>query len=1162
RVGPSGRPLLTAASFAMDVELAPLLQGDVVIVDMRLEAPKVEARIDTNGTLFWPDFTAPGGDGAAIAVEALAVSDGIIRLRDDRFDREFILRDIDAKATAGSIIGPWRGDATLRWRDERVRLDFSTGRYRADDQAVSLRTRIEPQGLPYDFSFEGPVAFTGASPSATGLLRVSRASAADGEDRIAFPREVPEDTLPLLMEADVEIGPALLRLPAYELRVGDGDDPYTITGAGRVEIGDAPSFRLTAEGQQVNAERLQQAVGAPSGADLPSRLALLERLLQRLPTPPGEGQIDIVLPAFVAGDTVIRDIEATVEGDASPRAWRVKALSAQLPGRTELRADGLLSAATGLRYEGDLTLASRQPTGFATWLGESDPASLDGIANAGFTANATLAPGEITLDELEVVVNGDSLEGRLQQRDGRLSVALEGPRAHLDHLRALAGLLGTSSAIDSITDVEIDTDSAVFDGIEVNGLDLSAARSEDDVVIERLSIADVRGVTVDATGRVLADAPFENGLLDVSLRGPDLSGLLELAGQRVGPMGVPERYVSQPRLTSNADLQLLAQAEDGARVLSVEGTLGGNELDLTAELSADAALNARLVARADDGATLLPWLGVDALSLDGLGRGALRLTTEGPLEGEQSVFGSLTLRDGFASGAGTLTPALRDGEILVTGRIVGEVEASNMDPFIALSGRDVPGFGLGNTLRLSGELLLSDDEVAVEDLSGRVAGSSVAGRLTWLADEKRVVGGITLDRASADVAAALAYSPQSPLNGLEGAVELDIATVDMPAGLPPVENFVGQAIIGAADGDMALRDARGTWLDGSASGNVVLTRGGDGNIASIQGSLSGAQIEAVSDALEVPSMGAGRIDIDGTFEAFGETGADMVAGVTGTGSASVSQGRLKGVSDEAFSTILKAADATEDADLPSAGDAMVRAQIGNGELAFGETAFAFTVNDGNVRLDNVPLETEAIRGRARGRLDLASSSYEAGLDLTFDAGLEAVEGTTPSVAIDVMGQGEAQTVGVGTTGFTTYLNTRLAEKRERQFLLRRAAILERQRLRRAARYYDLKQQARRLAREEQERIERVRREEAEARRQEAERRRREAAEQARLEQALREREQEAAREAAAEAGRRARRQEELEDLSRQRERAREALQRLEQERDRQLNFDGLVSPEG
>ena len=45
RVGAAGAPLVTAGTFAMDVELAPLLKGDVVVADMRLKEPVLDVQI-------------------------------------------------------------------------------------------------------------------------------------------------------------------------------------------------------------------------------------------------------------------------------------------------------------------------------------------------------------------------------------------------------------------------------------------------------------------------------------------------------------------------------------------------------------------------------------------------------------------------------------------------------------------------------------------------------------------------------------------------------------------------------------------------------------------------------------------------------------------------------------------------------------------------------------------------------------------------------------------------------------------------------------------------------------------------------------------------------------------------------------------------------------
>ncbi|MGO7501163.1 hypothetical protein ACC681_38205, partial [Rhizobium ruizarguesonis] len=47
-----------------------------------------------------------------------------------------------------------------------------------------------------------------------------------------------------------------IRIPAYLLEIGPTDDPSVITGAATLDTGNAPEFLLTADGQQIDVNRI------------------------------------------------------------------------------------------------------------------------------------------------------------------------------------------------------------------------------------------------------------------------------------------------------------------------------------------------------------------------------------------------------------------------------------------------------------------------------------------------------------------------------------------------------------------------------------------------------------------------------------------------------------------------------------------------------------------------------------------------------------------------------------------------------------------------------------------------------------------------------------------------------------------------------------------
>ncbi len=1165
RVGPADAPHLLAASFGMDLDPAPLLKGDVVIRDMRLDAPRINLRIDENGRL-----AGNAGDGVVVggtvAVENITITDGVIRFVDARIEREVILRDIDATASADALNGPWRGDGFVTWQGERVRLGLSTGQWR-EAGGITLKASVEPQSRPFDLIFDGPLDLSDGLPHLTGLLRINRAPEQTAQDRIDFPRDSAGIGLPVRVEADLDVTPDLLLVPAYEMEIGAAEDPYTITGSGQATLDEVPSFVLRAQGQQVDVARLEATLGvaqdSAQGQTVEQRLEALAEALRDIPRFAAKGVVEVELPAIVAGDTIVRDVKVQIRPVAGQQSWQVSGLEAQLPGRTELRADGVLSLDPSLGFSGDLALASSQPSGFSKWLGAGDDVVISAMRNAGFEAKAEIGNGAFRLDDLEIILDGSRLQGALVREAGQaerdlIDLTLRGKQADFDQLAAWAALFaGTDSgAVTAGHDLRVDLDvaRALYDGLSADKVVARVGLLEDVLDIELLEIGDLAGVAVSANGRLVGfdgAALPKSGTMTVALSANEIGDALALLDQRLPDTISLDAPISNAALYGQTDLVFDVKADGGSVEIDGAGEISGTEVDLSVKVSPLSRLDARLVLQADNASAMLAQVGVPVIAGVESGRGALRLALNGPLDGPFRSDATLTMRTGYATAAGDLTFALRHGALRPSGQLAVTADATDLDPFVAISGLPLPGFGEGHGLKSSMQLALAENGFAADAISGTVAGSNVTGRIAVESglDGKSVLSGsLTVDALSAAIVADSVLSDQQLFDGLSGMVDLSVAELSLPQeGAPPVRDARGQVIL--EDGDLAIRDASGRWLDGVVEGDISLARSGASNLVSGTVSVSGANIADIEAAFDLPDFATGRLDGSGSFEASAGEGESLLSTLTGSGSARLTSGVLQGVSTKTLQIALQAADATADADLPAQAGAIVRSALAGG-LDFGETQVAVAVAGGAARVDNVPLLSGNVSAIGRGRYDLASRTYEARLDATFDPAREAVVGSTPGVSIAVTGGGGAPDVAVDSTEFETFLNMRLTERREREFAARQSAIAQRQRIADTVRLYQLKALAQQLSEEKAAR-------EAE----EAARLERERVEAERVR--LLEREQEAARDAEAErqaqAERRLQLQRALERDEELRSRAQEALDRLRPpvETEPQLDFRSL-----
>ena len=99
--GPNGEPAMTAETFSMDAELAPLLSGDFHIFDMRLVRPKATIDVAEDGAVDWA--VRPSTPFHAISIEKLTITEGQVSVRHAASGRTHRLTEINTEVSATRI---------------------------------------------------------------------------------------------------------------------------------------------------------------------------------------------------------------------------------------------------------------------------------------------------------------------------------------------------------------------------------------------------------------------------------------------------------------------------------------------------------------------------------------------------------------------------------------------------------------------------------------------------------------------------------------------------------------------------------------------------------------------------------------------------------------------------------------------------------------------------------------------------------------------------------------------------------------------------------------------------------------------------------------------------------------------------------------------------
>ncbi len=1138
--GEGRQPVLTAQTFHIDVELAPLLKGDVVVVEMALDKPNLDMNIDENGRVDWasadipaPLSPRPEFSGDDVLFENISITNGQLRLRDTRVAREFVLKDVVAKASARTLAGPWRVEGFVSHEGSRARIKASTGRWSAagpdgsdgsggpGDGRMSLKLTTQPQNQPYDFEFDGPVILSGGMISASGRGRVKPIIKQGDKDRLNFQRPGPEEALQVRAEGDIELNNSGVTVQTYQMEIGARDDPYTVTGSAKADFGESVSFKVVAEGQQINIERL---VGSKGPQDAGGKLGFEERfsavrsVLEKVPRFDADGLISLYLPAVVAGDTVVREVGMDLRPLEDGQGWQISDLEAQLPGRTDLRANGALSLTQDLRYEGELILASRQPSGFAAWLGaDADPA-IRALSSAGFSANATMDAKTTLLDNLEISLDGKTLKGRLRrdiavdEKRPKLIAELKGERVDYNQLSALLDLFSFGGASGTIGSHDLVLDLATrnlsFAGARATDVTTKMSYTGGRLAIETLSVGDIRGANLQLSGNLAGFPGRPDGLLQGRIISDNPVSFIKLLASRTTLPDALDRLLQDPVLFEATDVSFKLKGEDGLTQLSLEGQSGGSLVDFylngfnPAKPVQSQAIETKLTLNSSRISRLLAQLNLPVVPLEIDGRGGVNISASGVPENGLKTVAVLTTTIGEISLGGQIVPTLADRAIMLDGQLNLIASTPDLDQVSQLAGIWLPGFGQGYAANIGGRLTFAGDTIELDKINADIDGSKITGALKLRGDTKPrpiLSGELAVDSMPASLLTDLVFVPtgttgatepgtrNAVLAGLDGVLGLRVGSSYLPNG-GPVEKSSFENVqmeLALRDGDVAMREIKADWLSGSVTGAVSLANTTAARLANGQLQFKGLDFSKLTKLLDVPDVGQAKVDLNGSFETAGTNIDGLLAGLTGSGTARLVNGRIRGLDAGALRDVLEEADKVDDEKVMEKAGDILKAKLFQGETLFDKTEMAFSITSGQLRANNFSINGKTLSLVSDLRYNFANREINVDSRLSLNAGDESVTGATPELAINFAGQGRDIVRTQNAAPFATFLGLRANERREREFEAQRSAILERQRLLRTARIYALKEAAKRRSKEATERAERLRFEVEKRRREEA-----------------------------------------------------------------------------
>ncbi len=1087
RVGqePDGSPQVQISRFSMDAELAPVLSGEALIFDMRIEEMTAHIRLLKDGTLDWMRGSKPEIPARSIVLENVRVKNGNITFIDEQSGRTRTLSSLNAAMSAKSLAGPWKavGDAVLD--GEPGRFSLSTSLDDGKQGGLWVRARIMPSNRPVGAELEGALT---VSPE--GKPNYKGSFLAFLQQREETQKQQEPASPPPRLKGTFELTNERIRIPAYQLEVGDEADPYIVTGEATLDTGKDPEFLLLADGQQFDVSKIDYSgdagkTGRDPGDTVRKRFQRLVEIAASIPVPAVPGRASLKLPAILIGDTAIRDVRVDVRPTSG--GWLVDDAIATLPGRTAMEAKGVLGLKGTPGFNGHLLLASRQPSGLSSWLsGAVDPAIRD-MKTLGFEADVRLTPELQRFDRLELQLGDATLKGRVERQSvsgqpPALTVGLSGNRIDLDQLKGLATLFGKDGKADLsghaiAAELKADTFSAF--GMQANQAETVFTLAGGALSVERFNTRDLAGAQVTAIGRadLTRDGLDANGRL--SFKASDPTPFLTMIAQKLPADPLLGHLLRHAGWFADTELKvtLAAGGKDKTGLsMKLAGTSNGSRVDLDlgmqnpAAYPAGAGLNLQVTLENPKANVLLGQAGLDPLPVDSADKGVLSLRLAGGKDNDTDV--------GLAFNAGKTSFDLKGKASLydtagISGSFQTRLASEDATPYLVMTGITLPQMALGLPGQLTASLQLSPEKASLGSISGTIAGNGIEGHLDIDRRASGLKGSGALSLVEADLGwlAEAVYGPVSdPEGGFSGAAfdkgilagadfSLDLAAKTFwPDFAGPVRDF--KARVTGSDGELLLGDISGEWSGAALAGSLRM--GNSSGSGYVQASVNAehGNTSAISWYADGAPLLDGNFGLKISGEAAGKSMKELVAGLGGSGEVRFTGLNVHGLNLDILNPVVTTMDLTEGEINTARVNPLVETLLGQGRTELGDVTVPFSLGGGKLQVQPVTVATPKATLTGEGQADLLEGRLRASLSLGLVPGVNAVDGADPVIRLDFAGLTGTPGRTTDTLGLTNFLSLRAFEKERHRVERLQSISVEKLRLRREASYYAAKAEAR------------------------------------------------------------------------------------------------------
>jgi len=1037
-----GEDAIHARSLGVEFMLGPLMRGEWRAAQMDLAGPKLSLGLDSSGHVRTPNLAVTFKPDE-LSVDRLTVADGTITLTAAANGAKITLERVSFRGEARSLMGPIKGEGSATIGDRLYPFRIAIGRLN-EDGAIKLHANVDPADRLISIEADGTLALTTGEPRFEGMLSLSRPVAINSR---GVAKSAETLSQPWRASGKIKMTGQSALMENFDFQYGSEEQGFKLTGVADFKFGARPRFDGVLSGRQIDLDRLVSNSSGPRVTPVTAIRSLVETGSAFRTTLPI--QIGVAIDQLTLGGNSVQnlrgDITSSVEG------WNLDRLEFRAPGMTQVRLSGRLDIRPDrLGFTGPAEIDASDPKMLAAWLegrSETPPGDVRPLSLRG---DVTLAGDKIAIDNLKVEFDRKLVAGRFAylfpsgKQPAKLDAKLEASQLDADAAFGFGRALLAGTALERPREMTIAAD---IERITIAGLEARDAHARvkiDDagLQVDRLSVADFGAGSFAASGRIEMNKKAPHGSLSLDLEATKVPAIVAVAEKLVpNSTDIVKDLVDRVgHAKLHATLEIAGENRSTTVAqLALAGDLDELHIDTRVRVRGDweklsaADVRAEGTLDAPAGAKLTNLLSLDRIVAVGKGPGQLKVQVEGPVGGDKTLDVRLSANGLLAQASGRGRFSQDQGV-----RFAGTMQVTDADLRPLRPPADTGSLG-ALPLKLALRVAVTGGTATFDNIDAKIGGTAIRGHLAADNGSPRRIDG-ALEADSIDAPALIASSvglarhvggttPEENWSSepfgtgifgkFSGKVVLKLKQTEL---LPQLTAREINGTLRLSKDEIALDDVTGALAGGRLSGQMRFHAGGDGLVAYTKISVAGADAAALLPGAVRPPV-RGSLGLTAEVEGAGLSPVALIGALKGSGKIVLANGQLAGLDPRAFDAVTRAVDQGLVVETARISD-LVSKSLDAGSLTVKRAESTLSVASGQLRLNDVVIESKDAALSVTGAFDLTDGSINARLALSGSSGAASAR---PDIFVTLKGPLAAPSRSVDVSALIGWLTLRSIE---------------------------------------------------------------------------------------------------------------------------------------